>query len=55
MICCIYPAIGNLWYAACVDTGQPILKGMQKSDNPFTDEIIIDLKIRPDDTRGYQH
>jgi len=28
---------------------------MQKSDNPFTDEIIIDLKITPDDARGHQH
>ena len=48
-------AIGNLWYSAWVDAGQPILEGMQKSDNPFTDEIIIDLKITPDDARGHQH
>ena len=48
-------SIGNLWYSAWVDAGQPILEGMQKSDNPFTDEIIIDLKITPDDARGHQH
>lgn len=48
-------AIGNLWYSAWVDAGQPILEGMQKSDNPFNDEIIIDLKITPDDARGHQH
>jgi hypothetical protein len=48
-------AIGNLWYSAWVDAGQPILEGMQKSNNPFTDEIIIDLKITPDDARGHQH
>ena len=48
-------AIGNLWYSAWVDAGQPILEGMQKSDNPFNDEIIIDLKISPDDARGHQH
>ena len=47
--------IGNLWYSAWVDAGQPILEGMEKSDNPFTDEIIIDLKITPDDARGHQH
>ena len=48
-------SIGNLWYSAWVDAGQPILEGMQKSDNPFNDEIIIDLKISPDDARGHQH
>jgi hypothetical protein len=48
-------SIGNLWYSAWVDAGQPILEGMQKSDNPFTDEIIIDIKITPDDARGHQH
>ena len=48
-------SIGNLWYSAWVDAGQPILEGMQKSDNPFNDEIIIDLKITPDDARGHQH
>jgi len=48
-------SIGNLWYSAWVDAGQPILEGMQKSDNPFTDEIIIDLKITPDNARGHQH
>jgi len=47
--------IGNLWYSAWADAGQPILEGMQKSDNPFTDEIIIDRKITPDDARGHQH
>ena len=48
-------SIGNLWYSAWVDAGQPIIEGMQKSDNPFEDEIIIDLKITPDDARGHQH
>ena len=47
--------IGNLWYSAWVDAGQPILEGMQKSNNPFTDEIIIDHKITPDNARGHQH
>ena len=47
--------IGNLWYSAWVDAGQPILEGMQKSNNPFTDEIIIDRKITPDNARGHQH
>ena len=47
--------IGNLWYSAWVDAGQPILEGMQKSNNPFADEIIIDHKITPDNAKGYQH
>ena len=32
-----------------------LIKFRQKSDNPFNDEIIIDLKISPDDPRGHQH
>jgi hypothetical protein len=47
--------IGNLWYSAWVDAGQPILEGMQKSNNPFTDKIIIDRKITKEDARGHQH
>ena len=35
-------AIGNLWYSAWIDAGQPILEGMQKSDTPFLEEIKID-------------
>jgi hypothetical protein len=47
--------IGNLWYSAWIDAGQPILEGMLESYVPFTDEIIIDRKITPDDARGHQH
>ena len=48
-------AIGNLWYSAWVDAGQPILEGMQESENPFVEEINIDYKITTDDARGHQH
>jgi len=48
-------AIGNLWYSAWVDAGQPTLEGMRESDNPFTKDIKIDHKITPDDARGHQH
>ena len=48
-------AIGNLWYSAWVDAGQPILEGMKESTNPFTQEINIDYKITTDDARGHQH
>jgi hypothetical protein len=48
-------SIGNLWYSAWVDAGQPILDGMQSSDNPFTEEIKIDHKITKKDARGHQH
>ena len=48
-------AIGNLWYSAWVDAGQPTLEGMQESDNPFTKDIKIDYKITSDDARGHQH
>ena len=48
-------AIGNLWYSAWVDAGQPILEGMQASENPFVEEINIDYKITTDDARGHQH
>jgi hypothetical protein len=48
-------SIGSLWYSAWVDAGQPILDGMQSSDNPFTEEIKIDHKITKKDARGHQH
>jgi len=48
-------AIGNLWYSAWVDAGQPILEGMQESKTPFTKDIKIDHKITSDDARGHQH
>ncbi len=48
-------SIGNLWYSAWIDAGQPILDGMQSSDNPFTEEIKIDHKITKKDARGHQH
>ena len=32
-------AIGNLWYSAWVDAGQPVLEGMQESEIPFTEDI----------------
>tara|TARA_B110001469_G_C9628967_1_gene314362 strand:- start:222 stop:1184 length:963 start_codon:yes stop_codon:yes gene_type:complete len=47
--------IGNLWYSAWVDAGQPILQGMQESDVPFLEEIKIDYKITKEDARGHQH
>ena len=47
--------IGNLWYSAWVDAGQPILEGMQESDVPFLEEIKIDYKIKKKDARGHQH
>ena len=48
-------SIGNLWYSAWVDAGQPILDGMQNSKDPFTEEIKIDHKITKKDARGHQH
>ena len=48
-------SIGNLWYSAWVDAGQPILDGMQNSEDPFTEEIKIDHKITKKDARGHQH
>ena len=48
-------AIGNLWYSAWVDAGQPVLEGMQESEIPFTEDIKIDYKITSDDARGHQH
>ena len=48
-------AIGNLWYSAWVDAGQPVLEGMQESSTPFTKEIKIDYKITKEDARGHQH
>ena len=47
--------IGNLWYSAWVEAGQPILEGMQESDVPFLEEIKIDYKITKEDARGHQH
>jgi hypothetical protein len=47
--------IGNLWYSAWIDAGQPVLEGMQESNTPFTKEIKIDYKITVDDARGHQH
>ena len=47
--------IGNLWYSAWVDAGQPILEGMQESDVPYLEEIKIDYKITMEDARGHQH
>ena len=48
-------SIGNLWYSAWVDAGQPILDGMKNSETPFTEEIKIDHKITKKDARGHQH
>ena len=47
-------AMGDLWYSAWVDAGQPILEGMKESDTPFVEEIKIDLKITTDDARDHQ-
>tara|TARA_B100000767_G_C19353950_1_gene364954 strand:+ start:370 stop:549 length:180 start_codon:yes stop_codon:yes gene_type:complete len=47
--------IGNLWYSAWIDAGQPILEGMQESDVAFLEEIKIDYKITKEDARGHQH
>ena len=45
--------VGDLWFSAWVDAGQPVLEGMQESENPFVEEIKIDYKITPDDARGH--
>lgn len=47
--------IGDLWYSAWVDAGQPVLEGMQESLNPFVEDINIDYKITTNDARGHQH
>ncbi len=47
--------VGDLWYSAWIDAGQPVLVGMKKSDIPFVEEIKIDHKITSDDARGHQH
>ena len=47
--------IGDLWYSAWIDAGQPILEGMQESKVPFLEEIKIDYKITKEDARGHQH
>jgi hypothetical protein len=47
--------VGDLWYSAWVDAGQPVLEGMKESDIPFVEEIKIDDKITSDDARGHQH
>lgn len=46
--------IGDLWYSAWVDAGQPILDGMRDSENPFVEEVIIDHRITEKDARGHQ-
>lgn len=48
-------AIGDLWYSAWVDAGQPILDGMRASEHPFVEEIIIDKSISKEDARGHQN
>jgi hypothetical protein len=47
--------IGDLWYSAWVDAGQPILDGMQESENPYVEEIVKDHRISKEDARGHQH
>ena len=47
--------VGDLWYSAWVDAGQPILEGMKESETPFVEEIKIDYKITTDDARDHQH
>ena len=47
--------IGDLWYSAWVDAGQPILEGMLESEHPYVEELIIDHKISKEDARGHQH
>jgi hypothetical protein len=47
--------VGNLWYSAWIDAGQPILEGMKESETPFLEEIKIDHKITKEDARGHQH
>ena len=47
--------IGDLWYSAWVDAGQPILEGMLESEHPYVEEIILDHKISKEDARGHQH
>ena len=46
--------IGDLWYSAWVDAGQPILDGMRTSEHPFVEEII-DKSISKEDARGHQN
>ena len=47
--------VGDLWYSAWIDAGQPILEGMKESETPFLEEIKIDHKITKEDARGHQH
>ena len=47
--------VGNLWYSAWIDAGQPILDGMRESEIPFLEEIKINHKITKEDARGHQH
>jgi len=54
-LCLSIKTIGDLWYSAWVDAGQPILDGMQSSETPFVEEIKIDHKITSDDARGHTH
>lgn len=46
--------IGDLWYSAWVDAGQPILDGMRASEHPFVEEVI-DKSISKEDARGHQN
>ena len=48
-------AIGDLWYSAWIDAGEPILDGMIDSDTPFIEEIKIDNKITIDDARNHRN
>ena len=47
--------VGDLWYSAWIDAGQPILEGMKESETPFLEKIEIDHKITKEDARGHQH
>ena len=54
-LCLSIKAVGDLWYSAWVDAGQPILDGMMQSKAPFVEEIKMDKKITIDDARGHQN
>ena len=47
--------VGDLWLYAWLDARQPVLDGIQESENPFVVEINIDHKITSDDARGQTH
>jgi hypothetical protein len=44
-----------LWLYAWVDARQPVLEGIQESENPFVEEIKINHKITPDDAKWHTH